>query len=141
MSVGLLLQLCTCKIELNTTKGHWQMRHPIGSSFEFNFSSSALQVFAVTMALSQAFPTFDSGNYAVPMDYLEHLSDLEDLGALGDLDEVHSLSKRSPIAPLKPFNPWFTIPTLGLNKIYGPKINKLICKFTLCKNKKFGLVL
>merc|ERR1712227_874581 len=74
----------------------------------------SLLVLAVTMALSPAFPTFDSGNYAVPMDYLEHLSDLEDLGALGDLDEVHSLSKRSPIAPFKPVNPWLIKPTLGL---------------------------
>merc|ERR1712113_280192 len=73
-----------------------------------------LLVFAVTMALSQAFPTFDSGNYA--MDYLEHLSDLEDLGALGDLDEVHSLSKRSPIAPFKLINPWIAKGTLGLSK-------------------------
>ena len=93
------------------------------------------------MALSQAFPAFDSGNYAVPMDYLEHLSNLEDLGALGDLDEVHSISKRSPIAPFKLVNPWLIKPTLGKNLLLGPKINPLICALTLCKNKKFGLVI
>merc|ERR1711930_41254 len=91
-----------------------------------------LLVLAVTMALSQAFPTFDSGNYAVPMD---------DLGALGDLDEVHSISKRSPIAPFKLVNPWLIKPTLGKNLLLGPKINPLICALTLCKNKKFGLVI
>merc|ERR1712066_956280 len=92
----------------------------------------SLLVLAVTMALSQAFPTFDSGNYAVPLDYL---------GALGDLDEVHSLSKRSPITPFKPINPIIAKATLGLSKPFAAKINPLICLFTLCKNKKFGLVL
>ena len=93
------------------------------------------------MALSQAFPAYDSGNYAVPVEYLEHLSDLEDLGALGDLEEVHSLSKRSPIAPLWPFNPFIAKKTLGLSKPVALKVNPLICLFTLCKNKKFGLVI
>ena len=95
----------------------------------------------MTMALSQAFPTFDSGNYAVPLEYLEHLSDLEDLGDLGDLDEVHSLSKRSPIAPFMPVNPWIAKKTLGLSIPKALKVNPLICLFTLCKNKKLGLVI
>ena len=56
---------------------------------------------------------------------------------------VHSLSKRSPVTPFKPINPivgLFTFPLPG-DKIARGKFNAAICAVTLCKNKKFGLVI
>ena len=53
----------------------------------------------------------------------------------------HSLHKRSPVTPFKLTNPFVKIPTKGkLTPITLPT-NGLICAFTKCKNKKFGLVI
>ena len=77
------------------------------------------------------------GDYALPVEYptvnyLEHPND--------DLD-IHSRSKRSPITPFKPVNPIIAKFTLGKSIPKALLKNPLICLFTLCKNKKFGLVL
>ena len=53
----------------------------------------------------------------------------------------HSLHKRSPITPLKPTNPFIKKATFGLLTPVTLPTNKFICKFTFCKNKKFGLVI
>ena len=58
-------------------------------------------------------------------------------------DFVHNLSKRSPVTPFKPINPIigvFTFPLPG-DKIARGKFNAAVCAITLCKNKKFGLVI
>ena len=56
-------------------------------------------------------------------------------------DNYHSLHKRSPVTPFKPFNPFIAKKTFGKSIPVGLKVNPKICKFTFCKNKKFGLVI
>ena len=56
-------------------------------------------------------------------------------------DNYHSLHKRAPVTPFKLTNPFLAIPTKGKLTPFTKPTNKLICKFTLCKNKKFGLVI
>ena len=56
-------------------------------------------------------------------------------------DNYHSLHKRSPVTPFKPTNPFIKKATLGLLTPITIPTNKLVCKFTFCKNKKFGLVI
>ena len=55
--------------------------------------------------------------------------------------DYHSLHKRSPISPLSLTNKFVKIPTKGKLTPFTLPTNKLICKFTFCKNKKFGLVI
>ena len=56
---------------------------------------------------------------------------------------VHSLSKRSPVTPFKPVNPIIGVFTFPLPGDIGArkKFNAAVCAVTLCKNKKFGLVI
>ena len=94
---------------------------------------------------------FTSSEYAVPVRYpmghpgayhVGHPNDNLSLGKSIPFEEhIHSLSKRSPITPFKPVNPIIAKFTLGKSIPFAAPINKLICKFTFCKNKKLGLVL
>ena len=90
---------------------------------------------------------FTSSEYAVPVRHpgayhVGHPNDNLSLGKSIPFEEhIHSLSKRSPVTPFKPFNPFIAKATLGLSIPVAVPFNKKTCKFTFCKNKKFGLVL
>merc|ERR1712045_131421 len=94
---------------------------------------------------------FTSSEYAVPVRYpvgypgayhVGHPNDNLSLGKSIPFEEhIRSLSKRSPVTPFKPFNPFIAKATLGLSIPVAVPFNKKTCKFTFCKNKKFGLVL
>ena len=97
-----------------------------------------MQVLVATMA---ATATISQGrsipNYAISAEYptmyhTEYPSDF-----------VHSLSKRSPVTPFKPVNPIIGVFTFPLPGDIGArkKFNAAVCAVTLCKNKKFGLVI
>ena len=92
---------------------------------------------AATATISQgkSIP-FELGDYALPAEYpmVHYPNDYLDV-------DIHSRSKRSPVTPFKPVNPIIAKFTLGKSIPKALLKNPLICLFTLCKNKKFGLVL
>ena len=100
-----------------------------------------------SMGYSRSVP-FTSSEYAVPVRYpvghpgayhVGHPNDNLSLGKSIPFEEhIHSLSKRSPVFL---FDPFIAKATLGLSIPIAAPTNKFICKFTFCKNKKFGLVI
>ena len=89
--------------------------------------ASSLQVPVVMMAVAATIS-------AVPLEY----SMIHPVEYANDLVPIHSLSKRSP-TPFKKVNPIIAKLTKGKSIPFTAPINKLICKFTFCKNKKLKL--